>query len=194
MSYASLANLREYLPQVATGAAKDAELTAVLDRAHEIAVTLVGFRFAAYGTTATAQDVRAPGNVGHWLEVPYHDATSGVTAVKEICGRGLSYESADTITGYIREADGRLYHDDGWTPGAWYRVTAKWGYGPAPADAVQLDLQIAVNIWRARDAANFSGVVGVEGQGAVAYNRAVTWSERNLADGIRARYLGVVHA
>lgn len=191
MSYATIAQLREYLQQVKAGAERDAELQTVLDRAHAIAASLVGFTFAAWPDTASEQDVEC-GHGGRWLEIGAHKAGS-VTAVALVSGRGAAGETTDEVSDWLEEDDGRLYLDGGWSPG-WYRVTAIWGYGPAPADAVQLDLQIAINIWRGRDASDFAGVVGVEGQGATAYNRAVTWSERNLADGIRAKYLGVVHA
>jgi len=73
-------------------------------------------------------------------------------------------------------------------------VTAIWGYGPAPASVVEVELEIAVNIWRSAAASSFGTAVGVEGGGAVTVNRALTWAQRNILDGIRASYVGVVHA
>lgn len=73
-------------------------------------------------------------------------------------------------------------------------MTAMWGYGPAPASAVQVELEVAVNIWQGKAAPNWAASVGVEGGGAVPVNRALTWAQRSILEGIRARYLGAVCA
>jgi len=194
MTYAAISKLRAapYLKQVAVGATPDADLQAVLDRAEEIVNDALGFVFAAWALAATTRDVECR-HGGRWLELPYHKAAS-VTAVKAISGRGTTDESTETITDWLEESDGRLYADAGHSSTTWYRVTAIWGYGPAPANIVEAELEIAVNIWMGGDAGNSQNTVGVDGQGARSFNRALTWAQRSIIDGVRARYLGVVHA
>lgn len=191
MSYANVAQLREYLSQVPTGATQDAQLQATLDRAHEIVTEALSFEFQDWPAEASERDVPGSGSV--WLQIPAYKPGS-ITQVLEVAGRGLATESTETVTEYVVEPDGRLFCAYGWRPWRYYRVTAIWGYGPAPASVVEVELEIAVNIWRSRDAAGFGTMAGVEGQGATAYNRALTWAQRSILDGVRARYLGVVHA
>lgn len=57
----------------------------------------------------------------------------------------------------------------GWVAGVPYTITANFGYSAVPDDIKEACLEIAVRIWRGRDA-GFSDVVGVEGGGAVGYN------------------------
>lgn len=191
MSYATIAELRAYLPQVAATAANDALLSSVLERANAILNDALGFEFAAYGVAAT-RDVQCQ-HSRHWLELPAHLAGS-VTVVSSISGRGTTYEALETETDWMEEDDGRLYLDDGWGEGTWYRVTAIWGYGPAPATIIEVEVEIAVNIWRGRDASSWQSDTGAEGQGAVGFNRALTWAQRSIIEGVRARVLGIVHA
>ena len=190
-TYATVAQLREYLTQVPAGAAVDLQLQAILDRAHEIVTdALGGMVFAAYGATATEQDVacrsRRP-----WLEVPYHLAES-VASVYAVSGRGASTETETEVEDWIEEEDGRLYLDGGWSKG-WYRVTAKWGYGPAPAHVVEVELEVAVNLYVGRPAGG-NASFGTDSQGGQQYPRALTWNQRDVLAGVRTRYLGVVHA
>jgi hypothetical protein len=191
MAYATVAQLRAYLTQVATGATNDALLTTVLARAHEIVNDALGFAFDTAWAGPSDQDVYEE-HSRRWLTLPYHQLAS-VAAVSTVHGRGTSTETTTVVDDWLEEADGRLYLDAGWTPG-WYRVEAAWGYGPAPAHVVEVELRVAVNIWRGRDASQWQSELGAEGQGAVPYNRALTWAERSILDGVRMRYLGVVHA
>jgi hypothetical protein len=190
MSYATVVQLREYLVQVGSGAANDALLQSVLDRANSIVNEALGFEFAPYGE-ASGRDVECR-HRQRWLEVPYHNAGT-VATVEAISGRGTASEVTDALDGWLEEDDGRLYRDGGWAPG-WYRITAQWGYGPAPASIVEVELEVAVNIWRGRDASMWQSDIGVEGAGAVSYNRALTWAQRSIIDAVRLKYLGVVHA
>lgn len=192
MTYATTTNLRAYLPQVATGTSNDTLLQAALDRAESIIDEALGFSFAAYGSSATAKDIQAPGNVGCWLELPYYKASS-ITSVYEVDGRGLTGEQTTAITQYKEETDQRLYYDYGWSPGTWYRVTAIWGYGAAPNSIVEVELELAVNIWRGKDRGMFSDVIGAEGGGAVGYARALTNQQKMILDNVRSKYLGLVH-
>lgn len=185
MSNATVAQLREYLEQVGSGVAVDALLQKVLDRACEVVGDYLGMAFGAY--TEGVKDVRAPRNVDQWLELPAHEADS-VTAVARVSGRGTLGETTSAVSDFLEEDDGRLYRDGGWTPGAWYRVTADWGYGVAPASVVEVELRVAVNIWQGRAASQWQANLGVEGSGSVTYSRALTGAERSILDGVRARF------
>jgi hypothetical protein len=188
MPYATLDQLYEYLPQLERE--HDALLSDILARATAIVDEALGFSFAAYGQVTT-RDARAVG--GEYLTLPAHQLGS-VVMVAEVSGKATAYESASAVADYEDFEDGRLWRGQGWTPGAWYRVTAVWGYGPAPASIVQVTLEVAVNIWRGRDASQWSNTLGVEGQGAVSYNRALTWAQRSIIDAVRLEREGIIHA
>lgn len=196
MSYATVAQLRAkpYLDQVATGTTNDAALQAVLDRANAIVNEALGFSFAAYGAVATDKDVRGQGD--QWLRPPAYQAAS-IMGITEVSGRGQSDENETDVDDYLVDEDERpyrIYRNDGWARNAWYRVTAIWGYGAAPASVVEVEIEVASNIWRSAAVASFGTAVGVEGQGSVTVNRALTWAQRSILDGVRVAYLGVVHA
>ncbi|HPL30958.1 MAG TPA: hypothetical protein PLG21_23175 [Anaerolineae bacterium] len=192
MSYATIAELRAYLPQIKVDSTNDALLATVLERAHEIVNDALGFEFTAWGATVTTRDVECR-HEGRWLEVPYHKPAS-ITLVKSLSGRGTTYEALTDESDWLEEADGRLYRGGGWGLGTWYRISALWGYGSPPASIVEVEIEIAVNIWRGRDASSWQSDVGTDGQGAVGFNRALTWAQRSIIDGVRQRVLGVVHA
>jgi hypothetical protein len=193
MSYATVANLREYLPQIASGTAKDGELQRVLDRANAIVNDALGMSFAAFGAAATERDLamRLP---GVYLRPPAYQAGSIVT-VSAVYARGTSDEDTEEIDDWLAEETVRpyrIYRHYGWHE-RWYRIEAIWGYGPAPTTVVEVELEAAVNIWRSRDAASFGNAIGVEGMGGVSVNRALTWAQRDILDGVRRQYLGIVH-
>jgi hypothetical protein len=190
-AYISVSDLREYLPQAKTGIAADTEMTKVIDRAHQIVTDALSFEFAAWPEAASTQDVLSRGGV--WLWIPYHQSDS-VETVQLISSRGASSESLDDVDDWIEEDAWRLYANAGWYAGAWYRVTAIWGYGPVPESVIEVEMEAAVNIWRGRDAAVWQNDVGGAGQGAAPFNRALSWSQRDVLNAVRATYLGVVHA
>lgn len=192
MSYATVAELRAYLPQIKTDSETDELLATVLERANAIVNDALGFEFAEYAVTETVRDVECRHN-RRWLELPAHQVGS-VTTVESISGRGTAYEALSTETDWMEEPDGRLFRFGGWGMGAWYRIRALWGYGPAPATIVEVEIEIAVNIWRGRDASSWQSDTGADGQGAVGFNRALTWAQRSIIDGVRSRVLGVVYA
>lgn len=193
-SYATVAQLREYLKQAKTGAATDSELQNILDRATAIIDGALGFSFAAYPASASARDVRGVGGV--YLELPAYQAGS-ITSIYEVSDRGTSDESTTLVSDWLAEETFRpyqVYRHSGWNDGAWYRVTAKWGYGAPPADIVEVTLEVAVNIWRAKDASFGQSELGVQGGGSVSYNRALTWGQRSIIEMVRTAYLGIVYA
>lgn len=193
-AYATVTQLREYLGQVKAGEEVDAQLTTVLARATDIVNDALGFEFAAWGAAATTRDVQAQG--GCWLTPPAYKAGS-IVGIEAVYGRGESQESAEAVSGWLADEQARpyrVYRGAGWGRGAWYRIEALWGYGAAPDAVVEVTIEVAVNIWRGRDAGNWQATVGADGQGAVSFNRALTWAQRSIIDGVRTRYLGVVHA
>lgn len=191
MSYASITELRAYLPQAKTDMATDALLAVVLDRANAIVNEALGFEFDGHGVPPTTRDVLCH-HSRSWLELPAHAAGS-VTDVSAVSGRGTTYEALSTETDWTEEADGRLYMDGGWGAGQWYRVTASWGYGTPPASIVEVELRIARTLWRNRDAQQAQGSIGVDGDGLVDA-RSISWDERNIIENARRKALGVVHA
>jgi hypothetical protein len=187
-SYGTVAELRTRLPQVPAGAATDALLQELLDQATAVVDGELGFSFAAYGA-ATDRDIRAQRS-GEELFLPCYEL-GGITAVKRVSGRGTTSESTEDITDYVAGEDARpayLWRGAGWTGGAWYRVTAPWGYGEAPVDVVKVTLELAVNDWRGRDRGMYSDVIGVEGGGAVGYARSLTNQQRMILQDVRLKY------
>jgi hypothetical protein len=65
-------------------------------------------------------------------------------------------------------------------------VTAVWGYGPTPPDAIeQLTLELAVNVWRSRDKGGFTEMVGVDGSGAVRQVAGLNAQQRMVLENMR---------
>ncbi len=188
-AYATVDQLREMLPQVAAGAANDLLLVSMLERATRVAEGRLGFQFAEYGAAASKDFVGQ--TTGQVLVIPAHQAGS-VTAIAELECKGMTSEWSTALTEWVELAEeisagARLFRYAGWRTG-WFRATAVWGYGPAPAEVVEVVLELAVNLWRGRDRGMWSDVVGVEGGGAVGYVRALTNQQRMVLDDVRARY------
>ena len=193
-SYATVTDMREYLGQLPADVTYDALLARILERANGIVNDYLTFEFATWGTVATNKDVeRAVSAL--WMTLPAHKAATIAVpiTVSTLYGRGTASESTVLVTDWLEEDDGRLYRYSGWAAG-WYRVSAIWGYGPAPAQVVEVELRVAVNIWKGRDASQWQADLGVEGQGSVTYSRALTGAERSILDAVRLQYIGVVHA
>jgi hypothetical protein len=186
MSYGLITEMYTLLPQVTVSAANDALLGEMLSRATDIVDMALGFSYASY-SAAAAKDVRAVG--GQYLELPAYELGS-VTAVYAVSGKGTLSEGTDAVTEYDALDDGRLYANGGWGADTWYRVTAEWGYGTPPDSIVQVTLEVAVNLWRGKDRGLYSDVIGVEGGGAVGYQRALTNQQRMIIAGARNRALG----
>jgi hypothetical protein len=128
--------------------------------------------------------------------VPAYQAGS-ITLIQAVSGKGTSYEALETITDWQADETLRpwiIYRDGGWSRNQWYRITAIWGYGPAPEQIVEVTLEAAVNIWYGSPTASGQSEVGVPGAGAMSFSRALTWSQRAIIEGVRTGYLGLVHA
>jgi len=192
MTYATVPQLREYVPQVPAGAEEDAELQALLDRAESIVNGELGFEFADYGEAEARHGLHlnAPGTQILWIAA-HQQGT--VASVYRVDGRGSSEETETEVTDWAEMDDGRLWRPAGWLS-SWYKITAVWGYGPAPDAIVEVTLEVAVNIWRGRDASQWGDSLGAEGGGAVMYRRALTWAQRAIIDNVRRQYVGIVHA
>ena len=158
----------------------------LLDAAAE---TLDGEIGHGWGTAAASASTRTVyGSGTDILTLPAHVADSVTT---------VAY-NATAITSYV-QLGGALYFTYG-TPagysyplppryGAWaygrpYVVTARWGWGDAPADVVEANLQLAVRAYRSRDA-GYSDVIGVAGEGEVAYTRAYPADVKRTIDRYR---------
>ncbi len=187
MSYATVAELRKHLKQLPLGDEMDAELQTYLDRA--TSVVEEALRFITYAAYPAASNRDVQGHWGVFLTLPAHEAGS-VTAVSLVSAKGTTSETTEALTDYDELSDGRLYRYLGWDD-AWYRVNAKWGYGPAPAAIVEVTCEIAVNLWRGKDQGGYSDVVGVEGTGAVGYEKALTARQKLVIEAERRRFRAV---
>jgi len=192
MAYASVAQLREYLKDLPASDETDDLLEAILERATALVDGELGFAFAAYGYTASEIDVYS-GAGGKWLYLPaYQSGSLGDVAL--VSSRGTDDEDTEAETEFVQESRYRLYRDVGWLPRRYYRVSAVWGYGEAPEAIVEVTLQVAVNIWRGRDAMQWSSSVGAEGGGAVSYQRALSWAQRSIIERVKTQYPGESYA
>lgn len=190
MAYATVDELRKLLKQVPDTAEYNAELAGVLDVATLVIAAYMDFTFAGY-TDGTTQDVLCRAT-SFWLELPVHRAGS-ITAVSEIAGRFASSETTVALTDWgaeTAEGDRRLYREVKWLAGVWYRVTGDWGYGAVPDDVKRVCMEVAVNLWGGNDRRMFTDVIGVEGGGAVAYQRALTNIQRMTLDNAGKRAHG----
>lgn len=181
-AYATVTDFRAMLSQTPPGLDQDALITVYLERATAIVESALGFAFGAYGA-ATVRRFSAPGGhpavAGGLLHLPYHESGSLTALVlNDVAITDYEAEAADHTW---------LWRADGWPRGR-YEATAKWGYGPAPADVVQVTLEKAINLYIGAQGGAFSDVVGIEGAGAVGYNRAWTNSQRAIIESARLRY------
>ena len=182
--YASVAQFKDYQKQRAAGTT-DGQITDVLTRASGVVRGVLrkelgdpAFDLAAYGAASTKL-VR--GYDTEYLSLPPHQAGS-VTLVEYQTGTNPPTYTTLSADQWDDE-DSRLYRPAGWGGYSMprYRVTAVCGYGATvPDEIVQVTLEIAVNIWRSKDAGRFTNVVGVEGGGAVGYEGALTPGQKMI--------------
>ena len=180
-------------PSVTVAVALDALLQDILDRACAMVESaLLPVEYAAYGA-ASAEVVRSEPYRTTYMRLPAHQHGS-VTAVVEVAKltstTGTTIDPDDYVqkAGYLIAADAETR----WRAHAAYRITAVWGYGPAPADVQQVALELAVNAWRQRDRGLYSEVQGVEGGGAVSYVGGINATQRMVIHRARAQWREVV--
>lgn len=183
--YASVAQLRVYLPQAKAGEATDDALEEVLTRATGIvrdamraALDDPSFDYTAYGSAATKI---VKGFPTQDLPLPVHQAASVTLVEEETSTNPAAYT---TVSDQWLEEGGKLYRAGGW----WfsrYRVTAVWGYGPTvPAAIEEVTLELAVNLWRRRDSGGYTELPGVAGQGAVRVVAGLTAQQQKTIDNV----------
>ena len=174
MNYATINELREYLKQLETSAETILPTAdAIIGRATAIIRTAIRnelrdptFDFTAETPPASARLINA--GYGVFLTLPPHIIGSLASIVKASSGL--------TITAYFQHTappnygNVRLLGDPwGTSPALWmgfYSVSAAWGYGVVPANITELCLEIAVDIWRKKDA-GFFAEIGVAGEGSL---------------------------
>jgi hypothetical protein len=156
--------------------ATDSVLQDCLDRATDIVRSAMrslladpDFDYTAYAVAST-KIVRGYDAIR--LRLPPYQLGS-VTLVEYQSSSNPSAYTTLSSDQWEAQSDGRLYRAFTWGGGIWgadprYRITAVWGYGPTPPDALaQLVLELAVNIWRSRDKGGFTEIVGVNGSGGI---------------------------
>lgn len=186
-TYATVAQFRQVMSQVPSGETQDALIRTALAAATAMIDSELTFGFAAPGSVATSTDVLQR-RASRYLNLPPYVAGS-IEHVYALDAKGTSSESTEEIlsTEYDVEEDGRLYNDFGWKAG-WYRIEAIWGCGLAPQEIVQVCLEKAINLFIGGQGGQFSDVVGVDGGGAVGYNRAWTNSQRSVLANVRLQF------
>jgi len=163
-------------PSVTIAVAGDARLQQVLNRATAIIDTYLGFAFTLSTGTPGTQIVYGDGT--DFLEPPPF-VTGSVTLVTAPAGYtvpaytimdGILIVTRDGLQGTLYNSEtiaGRLYNPiGGWLNGVPYTIAATFGVSAIPADIVEACLEIAVDLWRFKDAGSIK-VVGVEGAGMV---------------------------
>lgn len=154
----------------------DSLLAAVLDRATDMIRSAMRALLADttfdYLPWPTASTRIVRGVDSYELRLPSYQASS-VTLIEAQTGSWPSSYTALDALAWEEIEGGAVFRSSGWGGANFgdsprYRVTAIWGYGPTPPDAiVELCLELAVNIWRSRDKGGFSEVIGVDGGGAI---------------------------
>lgn len=178
-------------PSVSIESATEDLLQDCLDRATSIVREAMrarladpNFDYTAYGVAST-KIVR--GHASEYLTLPAHQ--SGSVALVEY-QQGTNPATYATIADQYLQENGQLYRAIGWDGGFYgarprYRITAVWGYGPTPPDAiVELTLELAVNIWRSRDKGGFTEMVGVEGNGAIRMVAGLNKQQEMILDNV----------
>lgn len=174
-------------PSVSIEPALDDVLQAVLDRATQILDTAIGYSLA---TSVSGS------------QVVYGDGTAYLVPAACLTVSGVTAPSGYDIPDYVLR-DGMLILTDSagvlvpeayagrgpvpaWREGVPYTVAGTFGYAAVPDDIVEACLEIAVRLWRGRSS-GFSDVVGVEGGGAVGYEKAFPAMVRHTIGRYRAK-------
>lgn len=160
-------------PSVLVVPAIDAKLQRVLDRASRMIDTYLGFSLPALATDeqivygdGTDYLTLPPFAAGSITEIT---APASYTVPDYIEGDGVLIVTRSDLTGALYSSQalaGRLYYPQGgWLAGVPYTVAATFGT-TRQDDLVEACLEIAVDLWRFRDAGSIK-MVGVEGAGVV---------------------------
>ncbi len=179
-SYASVADLREYLFELPASAEDDVVLQKILNRVSSIVDEAVYPVVFSSSHSTSVERVTSYG--GTLLYLPPHQVGGSIM---------VSYNGS-AITGWSEDDDGDLYLATEWattTPDLPYLVTAPWGYGSPPEAVVEVVLEMAVNIWHSRANARFSDVVGVQSEhsAAVGYEKGMTALQKQALLKVRNR-------
>lgn len=170
----------------------DAALQRRLDAATQIIDNELDLPSGAFsGSAASTQTVYGDGTI---YLAPARFVGGSVTLVETISGGEVpDYIEQDGML-IVTDADGVIPPDPwrrdwglsglAWREGIPYEVSATFGYASVPPDIKEACLEIAVRMWRAKDA-GFSDVVGVEGSGAVGYNGALPNMVKRILDRYR---------
>lgn len=184
---------------IAIAPATDSLLQNCLDRATDIVRNALRslladetFDYADYSAASTRL-VR--GYDSFYLRPPVYQLGS-VALVEYQSGSNPSSYSALTADQWEAQADGRLYRASGWGGGysdyPRYRVTAIWGYGPTPPDAVvELTLELAVNIWRSKDKGGFTEIVGVDGPSGIRQIAGLNKQQQMILENLRDQLIEI---
>lgn len=129
-----------------------------------------------YGTTTiTDYEVLPSGNLyrqSAWALTQPNRSTDDVLA-----GAPLGWRPAQADWAFLVEGAGH------------YEVTARWGYGPPPAEVEQLCLELAVGIWRLRERGMVTEAINADGGGRSIYAGGINKTQAALLNAIRAELL-----
>lgn len=202
-AYATVADLRGYLDQVAQKAESEALLRACLARARSTIDAELRFAFwaldvdsgAAQETyaAAAARVVRCVPSPLYLRLPPYQQAS--VTTV--VSGEGTTIPGAEwdedwgagkfTLRYVGNPYSGALVSPGGWCVEA-YTVTAAWGVGPPPESVVEIQLELAVNIWRARAKGGYSEMGGGQAGAVIRAVAGLNAEHRRILARVRRDY------
>jgi hypothetical protein len=191
MAYATVQQLRAYLPQVESGDSVDAVLQDILERAtslvqHELSLALSFWHEHETAPAASTKTVFSEPSV--WLKLPPYvvGSLTSLTAAGE----------TTAITDYEERPEfgrGYLWREAGWA-GRRYTVTAVFTAGAPPPVLVELVLEVAVNLYRMKDRGMFQEVQS-QGVGItqLRFIGGMTEQQRRTAQQIRRAYFDGVY-
>ncbi|GAB4203601.1 MAG: hypothetical protein OHK0022_27920 [Roseiflexaceae bacterium] len=175
-------------PAITIERTQDATLQDVLIRARSVLDEVAGLAFFDVGAawpSASARTIRSERS--QWLRLPPYRAGS----ISQI----VLYGDTSPVDDWAEEWEsGRyyLYRHDGWQA-ARYTATAQWGLGPAPDAIVQLNLELAVNIWRARTTGMFQNGIGANGGGYLKFVGGLTSQQTAIIKAVRRDYTDLAY-